>query len=146
MSAPGIGSEEPGSRDAFAMPQTWDPARYAANARFVAELGLPVLELLAPAPGERILDLGCGDGYLGARLKEMGCDVLGVDASAAQVEAARVSGPSVPGRLTPGSRPALESPPHERKFTCHGHERHPHYAHRPGEIPQAPGRPQDYLP
>ena len=44
------------------MTQLWDPARYARNARFVAELGLPVVELLAPRPGERILDLGCGDG------------------------------------------------------------------------------------
>lgn len=72
--------------------QTWDPDRYARNARFVAELGMPVVELLAPQPGERILDLGCGDGYLTARLVAMGCEVLGVDASAEQVEAARRAG------------------------------------------------------
>ena len=42
--------------------QTWDPATYARNARFVSDLGSPVLEMLAPLPGERILDLGCGDG------------------------------------------------------------------------------------
>ena len=48
--------------------QTWDPDGYALNARFVAELGAPVLELLAPVPGERILDLGCGDGVLTAEL------------------------------------------------------------------------------
>ncbi len=72
--------------------QTWDPERYARTARFVAELGMPVVELLAPRPGERILDLGCGDGYLTARLAALGCDVLGVDASAAQVEAARRAG------------------------------------------------------
>ena len=41
--------------------QSWDPESYARNARFVSELGIPVLELLAPRPGERILDLGCGD-------------------------------------------------------------------------------------
>ena len=33
---------------------------------------LPVVELLAPRPGERILDLGCGDGVLTARLAELG--------------------------------------------------------------------------
>ena len=69
--------------------QTWDPDSYARNARFVSDLGAPVLELLAPQPGERILDLGCGDGALTAKLVALGCSVLGVDASAAQVEACR---------------------------------------------------------
>jgi SAM-dependent methyltransferase len=69
--------------------QTWDPEGYARNARFVAELGLAVVDLLAPQPGERILDLGCGDGYLTAKLAASGVDVLGVDASASQVAAAR---------------------------------------------------------
>ena len=44
--------------------QSWDPERYARNARFVSDLGAPVVELLAPQSGERILDLGCGDGAL----------------------------------------------------------------------------------
>ncbi len=69
--------------------QTWDPDSYARNARFVSDLGAPVVELLAPKAGERILDLGCGDGALTARLVALGCVVVGVDASAAQVEAAR---------------------------------------------------------
>jgi|SRR5690349_9172422 SAM-dependent methyltransferase len=72
--------------------QTWDPQRYARNARFVSDLGMPVIQLLAPRPGERILDLGCGDGVLAARLIEMGCEVVGVDASELQVEAARKLG------------------------------------------------------
>jgi trans-aconitate methyltransferase len=70
--------------------QTWDPERYARHARFVADLGMPVVELLAPQPGERILDLGCGDGVLTEKLVAMGCRVVGVDGSAAQVAAARV--------------------------------------------------------
>ena len=78
--------------DAIAMPQTWDPARYIANARFVAELGAPVVELLAPVAGERILDLGCGDGFLTKQLADLRCAVVGVDASAAQVAAARKLG------------------------------------------------------
>ncbi|QDT48062.1 Cypemycin methyltransferase [Symmachiella dynata] len=69
--------------------QKWDPQRYARNAGFVATLGMPVVELLAPQPGERILDLGCGDGVLTQKLAEMGCDVVGVDASPDQIEAAR---------------------------------------------------------
>ncbi|HUA32539.1 MAG TPA: class I SAM-dependent methyltransferase [Candidatus Binataceae bacterium] len=70
-------------------PQTWDPDRYAKNARFVADLGQPVVELLAPRAAERILDLGCGDGALTQKLAAMGCDVVGVDASPLQIEAAR---------------------------------------------------------
>jgi SAM-dependent methyltransferase len=69
--------------------QTWDPERYARNARFVADLGAPVVDLLAPRAGERILDLGCGDGVLTAKLASFGCDVIGVDASEPQVNAAR---------------------------------------------------------
>ena len=72
--------------------QHWDPERYARNARFVSDFGEPVLALLAPRPGERILDLGCGDGALTAKLAEAGCRVVGVDASAEQVAAARARG------------------------------------------------------
>jgi len=72
--------------------QTWDPESYARNARFVSDLGAPVLELLAPRAGERILDLGCGDGVLTAKLAAMGCRVIGVDASAAQVQATEILG------------------------------------------------------
>jgi SAM-dependent methyltransferase len=75
--------------------QTWDPVSYARNARFVSDLGAPIVELLAAQPGERILDLGCGDGALTKRLAELGCDVVGVDASPAQVEAARKHGLTV---------------------------------------------------
>ncbi len=72
--------------------QSWDPDRYARNARFVADLGMPVVELLEPKPGEHVLDLGCGDGALTAKLVEMGCSVVGVDSSAEQIEAARQIG------------------------------------------------------
>src|SRR5260370_22269889 len=82
--------------------QSWDPDSYARNARFVSDLGAPVVELLAPKPGERILDLGCGDGALTAKLVGLGCSVVGVDSSAARVEAARRIG--LDARVGDGNR------------------------------------------
>jgi trans-aconitate methyltransferase len=82
--------------------QSWDPDAYARNARFVSDLGAPVVELLAPQEGERILDLGCGDGALTLKLAAMGCDVVGVDSSAPQIEAARRLG--IYARVVDGAR------------------------------------------
>ena len=72
--------------------QVWRADQYATNARFVSDLGLPVVQLLDPKPGERILDLGCGDGALTRRLVDLGCRVVGVDAGADMVAAARAAG------------------------------------------------------
>jgi trans-aconitate methyltransferase len=50
------------------------------------------VDLLAPKPGERILDLGCGDGVLTKKLVDLGCEVVAVDSSVPQIEAARKLG------------------------------------------------------
>ncbi len=70
----------------------WKPADYALNARFVSDYGAGVVELLDPRPGERILDLGCGDGALTKRLEASGATVVGVDASPSMVDEARRRG------------------------------------------------------
>lgn len=72
--------------------QEWNSSRYAENARFVSELGQPVLELLNPQPDERILDVGCGDGALTEKIGAVGAKVVGVDASADMVAAAKRRG------------------------------------------------------
>jgi len=70
----------------------WDPERYAVHAGFVPELGEIVLEMLAPAPGERILDLGCGDGVLTERIAAAGAEVVAVDRSPDMVATTAVRG------------------------------------------------------
>ena len=72
--------------------QSWDAFSYASCARFVSELGMPVVELLAPKAGERILDVGCGDGFLAQRMQLAGCEVVGIDTSRELVAAARARG------------------------------------------------------
>jgi trans-aconitate methyltransferase len=72
--------------------QEWEADRYAEHAPFVPVLGLPVIELLNPQPGERILDVGCGNGALSQKLCETGAMVVGVDGSPDMVEAARQRG------------------------------------------------------
>ena len=86
--------------------QSWDPDRYARNARFVSDLGMAVVDLLAPQPGEAILDLGCGDGALTEKLVVAGCRVVGIDGSAAQVAAARERG--LDARVGDGQQLAFE--------------------------------------
>lgn len=72
--------------------QSWNPNLYLAAAGFVPVLGEPVVDLLAPRSGETILDLGCGDGTLTARIADSGARVIGVDGSPEMVAAARARG------------------------------------------------------
>jgi len=72
--------------------QTWNLELYERHARFVPEFGKGVVQLLAPQAGERILDLGCGDGELTAALAGFGCDVVGVDGSPAFIDRVRARG------------------------------------------------------
>jgi trans-aconitate methyltransferase len=70
----------------------WDAADYARVGAFVAELGEAALELLDPKPGERILDVGCGEGSLTKKIVERGATVLGIDNSPEMIAAARANG------------------------------------------------------
>jgi trans-aconitate methyltransferase len=80
--------------------QTWNSQDYNQNARFVTNLGAGVMDLLAPQPGERILDLGCGDGIQAKQLMDKDCQVVGVDASDSFVQSAQELG--VDARLMDG--------------------------------------------
>lgn len=61
------------------------PGHDHANER----LNIPRFLELLPAPGRATLDIGCGEGRLGALLVSLGHTVTGIDASPAMVAAAR---------------------------------------------------------
>ena len=71
---------------------TWNAETYAKNAAFVPALAADLVDLLAPQPGEDILDLGCGDGVLTLDIAGRGARVFGIDRSASMVEAAKARG------------------------------------------------------
>jgi SAM-dependent methyltransferase len=70
----------------------WDAADYARVGAFVPELGAAALDLLDPQFGERILDIGCGDGTLTHKIAERGASVVGIDNSPELAAVARAIG------------------------------------------------------
>jgi trans-aconitate methyltransferase len=80
--------------------KTWNPGVYDEEHSFVWKAAQGVVELLAPKPGERILDLGCGTGHLTQQIAAAGADVVGVDLSPAMLEEARRNHPDL--RFEPG--------------------------------------------
>ena len=73
----------------------WDAAAYDQAFRFVTTYGEGVLEDLAAAPGERVLDLGCGTGELTARIAGLGAEVLGLDSDGDMIRRARERHPGL---------------------------------------------------
>jgi trans-aconitate methyltransferase len=73
--------------------QAWDAGLYDGRHAFVWKHGASLVELLAPRPGERILDLGCGTGHLTAAIAGAGAAVAGLDPSADMLQQARAAYP-----------------------------------------------------
>jgi trans-aconitate methyltransferase len=71
----------------------WDTELYEAQHAFVWQLGAQLIEILAPEPGERILDVGCGTGQLTHEISERGAHVTGIDASPEMIGQARQNYP-----------------------------------------------------
>ncbi|ELY99769.1 type 11 methyltransferase [Natrialba chahannaoensis JCM 10990] len=67
----------------------WDSTSYDGDHSFVFEYGEDIVDLLEPAPDERILDLGCGTGHLTNQIARSGADIVGLDASAEMLAEAR---------------------------------------------------------
>ena len=77
----------------------WDPGLYDSTHRYVFDYGKSLVELLAPRPGESILDAGCGTGHLTHQIAEAGADVLGIDQSPEMVAQARQNYPKLAFQL-----------------------------------------------
>jgi trans-aconitate methyltransferase len=73
----------------------WDAASYDRKFAFVTDGGAPILARLAPQPGERVLDLGCGTGELTAQISSAGAAVVGLDADEAMLNRARERFPGI---------------------------------------------------
>jgi trans-aconitate 2-methyltransferase len=73
----------------------WNPNLYDSRHSYVFQYGEDVLKLLAPQPGERILDLGCGTGHLTQKIADAGAQVIGMDKAESMVEQARQNYPEL---------------------------------------------------
>ncbi|WP_419801758.1 class I SAM-dependent methyltransferase [Mucilaginibacter sp.] len=67
----------------------WNAELYDQKHNFVYKYGANFLETLEVKPGENILDLGCGSGFLTNEIREKGAMVLGVDSSAEMIDQAK---------------------------------------------------------
>ena len=73
----------------------WNANLYDTKHSFVWQYGGDLVSLLAPRPGEHILDIGCGTGHLTAQIAESGAHVVGVDQSMSMIAAAREAYPNL---------------------------------------------------
>src|SRR5215211_6630848 len=77
-------------REDIAGPENpWDSMFYDESFGIITRLGMGVVDLLAPQPGERIVDLGCGTGVLTAQIAAAGARVVGIDSSESMIARAR---------------------------------------------------------
>jgi len=78
---------------------SWNPNLYDGKHAFVSRYGEELVDILAPQPGEDILDLGCGTGYLAHLISESGAHVTGIDNSTAMIEKAQQQYPEINFRI-----------------------------------------------
>jgi trans-aconitate methyltransferase len=99
------------------MPKSWDATTYDAAHAYVFTLAADLLDLLLPAPGERILAVGCGTGHLTAKIAAAGATVVGIDASADMVAQARANYPRLDFRVADVTALDLGEPPFDAVFS-----------------------------
>lgn len=74
---------------------SWDATDYKENFSFVPAYGEAVVGLITKKPGCRVIDLGCGNGSLTARIAGQGYIVTGIDDSEEMLRSARKEHPNL---------------------------------------------------
>ena len=77
----------------------WNANLYDDKHAFVSKYGEELVEILAAKPGETILDLGCGTGYLTHLISESGANIIGIDNSQEMIDKAQLQYPGIDFRL-----------------------------------------------
>lgn len=80
----------------------WNAALYDDKHSFVFKYGEDLVDLLAPKAGERILDIGCGTGYLTNVIASFGATVIGIDNSLEMITKAKAAYPQQEFKVQPG--------------------------------------------
>jgi trans-aconitate methyltransferase len=86
------------------VPNAWSPEQYQQGFSFVWRYGEELVNLLAPKPGERILDMGCGTGQLTAEIAKSGAEVMGIDSSPEMISQAESNYPALRFELADATR------------------------------------------
>ncbi|MBC6457797.1 class I SAM-dependent methyltransferase [Actinomadura sp. HBU206391] len=73
----------------------WAVATYDSAFGYVSAHGAPLIDLLDPQQGERVIDLGCGTGTFSAEIAARGATVLGIDGSREMIAQAASIHPSL---------------------------------------------------
>jgi len=74
---------------------SWNAHLYDDKHSFVFKYGEDLVNILNPQPGERILDLGCGTGYLADIIAASGATVVGIDNSLEMISKAKAQYPEL---------------------------------------------------
>jgi len=88
----------------------WDTKLYDNKHGFVTKYGQGLLELLAPKPGERILDVGCGTGHLTYQIAQAGALASGLDASPEMIDTAHSAYPQIEFMLADAAEFSVANP------------------------------------
>lgn len=80
----------------------WNASLYDDKHAFVFKYGEDLVQLLAPKSGERMLDLGCGTGYLTNAIAMAGATVVGIDKSLEMITKAKAAYPQIEFKVQSG--------------------------------------------